>query len=193
VGGALAASLAVAAGAVLTATRGPSASPVRALPAGLARQLGPAPVTVALHGSVLALLSSPGIDRLAALESEIEHNRYVRAEYGPVAWLRSRLAAIRRAIAARSSTRVTPADLLVRYGATGPVSIDNQGLATTFVFGAGIQPLPSLRWLFPDADQARIFVRTAGGESASELAVALRRMVQRSGLGGVPAAVGARP
>jgi hypothetical protein len=178
------AAVAIAVGAALAGTHHANAPAVHAVPAAVARRLGPAPVTVTLRGSLLPLLSSPGVDRLAALESEIAHEPYVRDEYGPVTWLRSRLAAIAAAIAARRSARVTRADLMVRYGTTGRVSIDNQGLVTTLVFGAGIRPSGEVQWLFPDAERARIFVRASGAESASAVTAALRRLVDRSGLGG---------
>lgn len=125
----------------LAISRTANGSGVPGIPHVVASRLGAAPLVLTLHQSVLALLSPPGVDRLAALEAAIARRPDVRGEYGPVSWLRSQLSLIASTIAARTSSRVTRADLLVRYGATGGLSIDNQGLASTLVFGSGIQPL----------------------------------------------------
>jgi hypothetical protein len=152
---------------------------VAGMPASVSRQLGPAPLILTLHGSLLAMLSAPGIDQLAALEGQIA--QHVRGLYGPVSWLRGRLSTMTKALARDVSSRVSRADLLVRYGATGRPSIDDQSLVTTLVFGARTAPLPSVRWLFPAPDQARIFVRTTGSTTAPTIRE-LEQLVARSGL-----------
>lgn len=163
----------------LAISRTANGSGVPGIPHVVASRLGAAPLVLTLHQSVLALLSPPGVDRLAALEAAIARRPDVRGEYGPVSWLRSQLSLIASTIAARTSSRVTRADLLVRYGATGGLSIDNQGLASTLVFGSGIQPLRELRWLFPSDGEARIFVRAAGARSRPAIAGELTRLVER--------------
>src|SRR5581483_11304843 len=127
-----------------------------------------------LHGaSVLELLAPPGVDQLAALERRIGRLAGVHAEYGPVAWLRSQIAAISAAVAAHATARVPRAALLDRYGATGGLTIDDQTLAANLAFGSGVEPLRSLAWLFPDGSTARIYVRLASGTMARRVKASL--------------------
>lgn len=166
-------------GGGLAISRTANGSGVPGIPHAVASRLGAAPLVLTLHESVLGLLSPPGIDRLTALEAAIARQADVRGQYGPVSWLRSQLSSIASTIAARTSRRVTQADLLVRYGATGGLSIDDQGLVSTLVFGSGIQPLRELRWLFPSDGEARIFVRAAGAGPRPAIAGELARLVER--------------
>ena len=170
---------------------GSSRAKIAGMPANVASQLGPAPTIVTLHGaSVLALLSPPGVDRLARLEAKFAQLPGVRAEYGPLTWLRAQIATIAAAVAAHTTARVSRAALLVRYGASTGLTIDDQSLATTLAFGTGIQPLHKLSWLFPDPASARIYLRTAPGASLRRLGDTVSTLVNSSGLLGASASVG---
>jgi hypothetical protein len=174
--------VALAATIAVGATLGAGASSrIAAIPESVSRELGPAPLILTLHGSLLAMLSAPGVDELAALEARIAVQPHVGGEYGPVTWLRARLSRIAEDIGRHVSSRLTRADLLVRYGASGSLSIDDQSLVTTLVFGARIAPQPGVRWLFPDADRVRIFVRTTGRAIGSTIHD-LEQLVAGSGL-----------
>jgi hypothetical protein len=115
----------------------------------------------------------------------------VQAVYGPVSFLRDLVAGIRHAMDADLATggpKVTRADLLARLGSVGAPSLDNQDLVSTLVFGAGITPKPELRWLFPDAAHALVFLKPAAGvtgAAAARLAETVRRLTRASGIDGV--------
>ncbi|MHB8692948.1 MAG: hypothetical protein ACYDHH_17060 [Solirubrobacteraceae bacterium] len=169
---------------------GSSGGKIAGMPANVASQVGPSPTIVTLRGpSVLALLSPPGVDQLARLEGQLAGLPGVRVEYGPVRWLRAQIATIAAAVAAHTTAKVSRAALLVRYGATSGLTIDDQSLATTLAFGAGIDPLRTLAWLFPDPSSARIYLRTTAGASVRRIRVAVFGLVNSGGLLGVNANV----
>ena len=159
------------------------------MPSNVASVVGPSPLVVTLHGSVLELLSQPAVDQLSAVEGSIARVPGVRAEYGPVAWLRGQLAGLAREVAARTNGRNSRAAVLVRLGASGGLSIDDGALATTLAFGAQVGPLRSLHWLFPSGRAARIYVRLAPGASRGRVGGAISQLVSSSPLLGITATV----
>jgi hypothetical protein len=169
---------------------GSSGGKIAGMPANVASQVGPSPTIVTLRGpSVLALLSPPGVDQLAQLEGQLAGLPGVRVAYGPVRWLRAQIATIAKAVAAHTTAKVSRAALLVRYGATSGLTIDDQSLATTLAFGAGIDPLRTLAWLFPDPSSVRIYLRAAPGASQRRLTGEVLSVANASGLLGVSANV----
>jgi hypothetical protein len=174
VGAVAAVAAAIAEAVLLSASPSPGAQ-VAGMPSAVARELGSSPVVLTLRGDLLGILSPPEIDRLAGLEAAIARRPGVRAQYGPVTWLRATILEVRRAIATHATRRVTAADLRVRYGAAASPSIDDQSFVTSLVFGAGIAPARAVSWLFPTSAQARIFVRPARGASRSSLTRDLMR------------------
>jgi hypothetical protein len=174
---------------VLLLLGGSSRGKIAGMPSGVAAFVGPSPLIVTLQGSVLELLSQPAVDRLASLESSIARVPAVRAEYGPVAWLRAQVAQIARQVAAKTTAQVTRAALLVRYGASSGLTIDDGTLATTLAFGTQIGPLRSLHWLFPSGESARIFLRLAPGASRAGIGTRVVNFVNQSQLLGITATV----
>jgi hypothetical protein len=169
---------------------GSSGRKIGGMPSNVARIVGPAPLVVTLHGSVLELLSQPAVDQLSTLESEVARSPGVRAAYGPVAWLRAQITRLSAEVAARTTAKVSRADVLVRLSASGGLSIDDGELTTTLAFGSQEGPPRSLSWLFPGAELARIYVRLAPGASRSRVGGAVASLVNNSQLLGVTATVG---
>jgi hypothetical protein len=183
---ALLAGVAVLVAALLS---GSSRGKIAGMPSNVASLVGPSPLVVTLQGSVLELLSQPAVDQLSALEASIARVSAVRAEYGPVAWLRGQLAQLAREVALKTNARVSRAAVLVRVGASGGLSIDDGALTTTLAFGTQVGPLRSLQWLFPSGNAARIFVRLAPGASRARVGSAVERLVNSSQLLGITATV----
>ena len=168
---------------------GCSSGKIAGMPSNVASLVGSSPLIVTLNGSVLELLSQPAVDQLSALEGSIARVPGVRAEYGPVAWLRAQIAALTREVAAKTNARNPRAAVLVRVGASGGLSIDDGELTTTLAFGSQVGPLRSLRWLFPTGERARIFLRLGSGASRTRVGSRVLALVNSSSLLGITAAV----
>lgn len=54
-------------------------------------------------------------------------------------------------------------ELMVRLGSVGFPSLVNQNYINTVIFGAGVEPKPRFRWLFPDDSHALLIVRPDPG------------------------------
>jgi hypothetical protein len=170
-------------------SNGSSARKIAGMPSNVAAVVGPDPLVVTLHGSVLEILSQPAVDQLSALETRVSGITGVRAAYGPVAWLRGQLVRLAAEVKARTTAKVSRADVLVRLSASGGLTIDDGELMTTLAFGTGERPLRSLRWLFPSADQARLYVRLGAGAARARVAAAISQLVNGSQLLGITATV----
>jgi len=86
--------------------------------------------------------------------------------------------------------------LIARLGTVGLPALTNSAYINTIVFGAGVEPKPRFRWLFPDVSHALIVIRPQAGlgeDATLALGARVKQLVEDAKLQDVRLSVGGLP